>query len=238
MYPEEYEDSQNDFDAEHQIINIDELEQSQDGSEQFDKSTEQYYRRGMEGVRRGVYAPGAAQGTVNLPPNTKDLDLKTLKAVKMASKVCPVERNPKLKFLIALKDIIRVDDIRLVEVIELAYFAMFFAMFGLFIGTTINRVFTVKTLEDPAIVVFIEAIIQVCLIAIGIFYIKKLVALIPTPFWWIKNYCPYVFTETLSIVILGIVMVATQSRLMNKFEILARRFGTPGKLAFSDREIN
>ncbi len=152
--------------------------------------------------------------------------------------LCASEKDPIKKMKNAIADIIRVDDIRIIEIVELMYYSFFYTVLGLFTGTGVNRIFPARSLtESPSWQVFIETIIQVMIISLVVFYIKKIVKIIPSPFTYVSNYCPYIFTETVSIVILGVVIISTQSSLVNKFEILGNRFGVNQPTPFVERLV-
>lgn len=142
---------------------------------------------------------------------------------------CFVEKNPKKRFKNNGYDLIRVDIIRLFEIIEIAYFGALYFVFGLLIGTAVNRIFPARNRNSNPLVVFFEAMAQCSLVALASFYIRKIVLMFPSPFTTIKGYCPYIFTEAVSITIMSVVLLATQSRLIQKFEILGERYGLLGR---------
>ena len=151
--------------------------------------------------------------------------------------ICRSNRNAGEKAKEGFSDLIRVDDLRLVELAETVFYAFFYGLFGFIIGTLINRVFPPLTLETNNFRVFVELLLQVMLVSIGVFYVKKLIDAVPSPFSRLKGYCPYIFTQNVSIVVLGVVIMSTQTSLMNKFEILGKRFGTGTPLPFVGRLI-
>ena len=164
--------------------------------------------------------------------------LKKLKEKYKPKYVCRVQKNPVTKMKNATLDLIRVDDVRLIEITELMYYSFFYAFFGFIIGTIINLLFPARALQENGWKIFFEIIIQVMVLSVGIFYIKKLIKIIPSPFSYVKNYCPYILTETVSIVVLGVVMMSTQSSLQNKFQILGRRFSNVAPIPFVARITN
>ena len=164
--------------------------------------------------------------------------LTTLKKKYHPRPVCKIERNPLLKMKSGIVDILRVDDVRLVELCEMMFYAFFYGLFGFIIGTLINRIFPARSIGSNNFQILVEMLLQVVVVSVGIFYVQKFVNIIPSPFSSMKNYCPYIFTSAVSVVVLGVVIMSTQTTLMNKFELLARKFGQVEPLPFIGRLIS
>lgn len=144
---------------------------------------------------------------------------------KQAEENCPVYKSGVERAKDAWADIIRVDNLRLLEIMEVAYYSFLYYACSLFVGTAINRIFPRRPPNYNAGLAFLEAGLQLVFLGWAGLYIRKIVAFFPSPFWRIKSYCPYVLTELTAVLVLGISLVASQSRLFNKFEIMARKFG-------------
>lgn len=138
--------------------------------------------------------------------------------------VCIIERNVGKKIKENATDIVRIDDIRLVELVELMFYTFWYTTIGFFVGFAINRFFPYRGLDTSSTILFFEMTLQLMIVSVGVFYVKKFVDAIPSPFSKLYTYCPYVNTQAISAVVLGIVILNTQTTLGIKFRILGERW--------------
>ena len=123
-----------------------------------------------------------------------------------------------------LESLFKMDSIRTMQILEafqfgIAYFALSF-LAGSFLDTLFPLPDELK--ENTKIVT--EVLLQSLLFIITVFYIRKIVKIMPFVFYIPgTKYKPYEISEYSGEIMIGLVLIATQFGLLKKIDILSRR---------------
>jgi len=122
------------------------------------------------------------------------------------------------------KNLLRIDFIRLLRVCEISQYTILYAFVALFIAPRLDKLFPSFDKKKSSFELFIEVIFQLTMVSILIFYIRKIVKIIPpigsilTPMYKIGT-----TSEYNGGIIIGLVLVHSQHNLSVKIEELMKR---------------
>lgn len=122
------------------------------------------------------------------------------------------------------KNLLRIDFIRLLRVCEISQYTILYAFVTLFIAPRLDKLFPSFDKKKSSFELFIEVIFQLTMVSILIFYIRKIVKIIPpigsilTPMYKIGT-----TSEYNGGIIIGLVLVHSQYNLSVKIEELMKR---------------
>jgi len=122
------------------------------------------------------------------------------------------------------KNLLRIDFIRLLRVCEISQYTILYAFVTLFIAPRLDKLFPSFDKKKSSFELFIEVIFQLTMVSILIFYIRKIVKIIPpigsilTPMYKIGT-----TSEYNGGIIIGLVLVHSQHNLSVKIEELMKR---------------
>ena len=127
-----------------------------------------------------------------------------------------------------IKNLLRVDPIRGMKLLEFAQYAALASAFALLTGPFINTtLFSKSNNQKTTTVLLIEIFIEMGIIGALIYYIKKIIRIIPFFFQNLySKYIPSYHNEAMvgTAIGLGIVFNQTQVNLLDKINIISRRY--------------
>ena len=124
------------------------------------------------------------------------------------------------------------NEIRVMELLEIVQYGLGYMGLAFIIGVSLDYLFPRFDEEQDTHQVLIEIILQIILLLIGAFYIRKIVKIMPFLFvvnfdidgdGRIPKYRPYESTEFEGELMMGLVFVASQRNLLNKIDLISTR---------------
>lgn len=134
-----------------------------------------------------------------------------------------------------VEKLVRFDSIRANELAELGQYAVIYTLLSIFVSGTLNLLFRPYDEGISTRRLAYEVIMEVLIIVIVVFYMRKLIKTVPFLFnmHWpgAVTYRPYLSTEFNGEIAIGIIFIGMQFRLIKKLDLLSRRlysafFGT------------
>ncbi len=124
--------------------------------------------------------------------------------------------------------LISFSDIRGMEILESLQYGLIYSFLAFMVGVSIDWVFPDFNEETKTSTLTIEVILQSLIVILAVFYLRKLVKVVPFLFifHWpgASKYRPYESTEYGGEVILSLIFFATQFNLIKKLDLLSRRY--------------
>ena len=123
-----------------------------------------------------------------------------------------------------LKNLLRIDVIRILRLCEISQYTILYAFVTLLIAPRLDKLFPTFDKKKSSLELLIEIIIQLTVVSIIIFYIRKIVKIIP-PIGSILSSMYKIGTtsEYNGGIIIGLVLVHSQYNLSTKLEELKKR---------------
>lgn len=116
------------------------------------------------------------------------------------------------------------DKIRLLKIAEMSQYAFFYVIIAFILGYFTDKIFPKRDEETKTVTLIVETIIQSMVAVITVFYIRKIVKLIPFALKNISNnYVSYNTSEYGGEIIIALVFVGVQSNLLEKIILLHDR---------------
>jgi hypothetical protein len=108
--------------------------------------------------------------------------------------------------------------------LETLQYGLLYLIAGFLAGSFLDTLFPLAEEKKDTIEILGEVIAQSMLLIITIYYVRKLVKVVPFMFQFTKSYRPYGATEYSGEVMIAIVLIGSQFSLLKKIDILSRRF--------------
>ncbi len=124
------------------------------------------------------------------------------------------------------------NEVRVMELLETVQFGIGYLVVGFLAGTVLDYSFPHYKEEIGTQELFFEVLLQGVLLAIAVFYVRKIVKIMPFLFVLhsdlngdgrIDKYHPYLATEYSGEVMIAVVMLGAQFNLIKKLDLLSRR---------------
>ena len=124
------------------------------------------------------------------------------------------------------------NEVRVMELLETIQFGLGYLVVGFIAGTLLDYSFPHYKEDVDTQSLFIEVLLQGILLAISVFYVRKIVKIMPFMFVLksdingdgrIDAYHPYQATEYSGEVMIALVMIGAQFNLIKKIDLLSRR---------------
>ncbi len=124
------------------------------------------------------------------------------------------------------------NEVRVMELLETVQFGIGYLVVGFLAGTVLDYSFPHYKEEIGTQELFFEVLLQGVLLAITVFYVRKIVKIMPFLFVLhsdlngdgrIDKYHPYLATEYSGEVMIAVVMLGAQFNLIKKLDLLSRR---------------
>lgn len=125
-----------------------------------------------------------------------------------------------------LADLLAFDNTRLNQLLELTQYSVTYSISTIILGLIMNITFPAYNDKITTWRLFGEIIVELAVLTIAVFYIRKLNQLIPFMFHisnGISSYKPYMTTEYQGEIALSIIFVGVQFRLVRKLALFAQR---------------
>jgi|TARA_B110001454_G_C12593854_1_gene381417 hypothetical protein len=122
-----------------------------------------------------------------------------------------------------LRSILRFDMIRLLKLLEIAQFTILAALSAMLLGPVINEK-SPNVTDNNIAILFIEVLVEIGFLGIFIYYIRKIILLIPFFFSWVTK--KYIHNRKGSALLaigvgMGLIFNRTQTKLFKKIGILS-----------------
>ncbi len=124
------------------------------------------------------------------------------------------------------------NEVRIMELLETIQFGIGYLVVGFIAGTVLDYTFPSYKEDIETKTLFFEVLLQGILLAISVFYVRKIVKIMP--FFFVLNadingdgkvdkYHPYMATEYSGEVMIALVVIGAQFNLIKKIDLLSRR---------------
>jgi hypothetical protein len=144
--------------------------------------------------------------------------------------------NPKIHFLSGWKDLIRLDNVRLINIVGSIQYGLLYCIAYLFIGALLHYVFPPLIKGEPLLNLFFWIVFQSIIIILVAFYVQKMVEMIPGVLSFFpgyfnlvelqdKGFKPYGISEYKGDMASSIVLIGTQFHLLEKVAYFTVEFG-------------
>ena len=118
----------------------------------------------------------------------------------------------------------RIDDIRLIELLESIQYGLGYLFVGFFLGVGTDMLFPIYTPEKDGWTVFSEVILQCITLIIVVFYCRKIVKLMPFAFAFNSKYRVHESEEYHGEIMIAVVLIGVQINLIKKLDLLSKKF--------------
>tara|TARA_Y100000590_G_scaffold99513_1_gene113131 strand:- start:49 stop:468 length:420 start_codon:yes stop_codon:yes gene_type:complete len=130
-----------------------------------------------------------------------------------------------MSFKSELRSILRFDIIRLLKLLEIAQFTILAAFSAMLLGPMINS--KSPDVSDNIATLFVEVFAEIGFLGIFIYYIRKIILLIPFFFSWVSK--KYIHNRKGSALLaigvgMGLIFNQTQTKLFKKIGIISKYF--------------
>jgi hypothetical protein len=146
----------------------------------------------------------------------------------------PISPEPDYKQHIQerIRSLFLFDEVRIMELLETIQFGIGYLFIGFGAGTILDYSFPHFKEDIDTRSLFLEVLLQGILLAIAVFYVRKIVKIMPFLFVLhtdingdgkIGKYHPYLASEYSGEVMIAVVMLGAQFNLIKKLDLLSRR---------------
>jgi hypothetical protein len=143
--------------------------------------------------------------------------------------------DPTIHFEAGLKDFARLDKVRLINIGGSIQYGILYCIVFLFIGVLLHNIFPTLNKSDPLLSTFLWIILQSVVIILVVFYVEKLVVMIPGIFSFFpqffnmdellaKGFIPYGINEYKGNMASSLILIGTQYHLLYKVEYFTTEF--------------
>lgn len=136
-----------------------------------------------------------------------------------------IEPYGKAHFISRIRKLFNLNTIRINELSETVQYVILYGIVTFYVGTWVNAAFPEfeKTKTTPWLM--LEVLGQTIVLAVSVFYIRKLVKAVPFLFYIPGRfkYIPYRSTEFHGEIVISIIFITLQTNLIKKLEELSKR---------------
>ena len=119
----------------------------------------------------------------------------------------------------------RLDIIRVSKLLEIAQYAVISFWFNIVVGSFLDKLFPAFNPKKNIYLMYVEVTIQIAFLAMLIYYIKKLLSVIPFVFALTSKYIPNLKGEmNIGMSSAPLALIATQANLISKVKFLQSKF--------------
>ncbi len=128
--------------------------------------------------------------------------------------------------------LIRINEVRIMEILESLQYGIGYIVICFFLGVSLDFLFPKFDENKDVLLIFGEVVVQCLALILFVFYGRKLVKIMPFLFHFnraifggssVPKYRAYESTEYEGEVVIGFVLVATQTNLLKKIDLLSRQ---------------
>ena len=124
-----------------------------------------------------------------------------------------------------IRKLFNLNTIRINEISETIQYTILYGIVAFYVGTWANAAFPHFDKTKSTWELMLEVLGQTIILAICVFYIRKLVKAVPFMFYLPgkKTYKPYLSTEFHGEIVISIIFITLQTNLIKKLEELSKR---------------
>lgn len=123
-----------------------------------------------------------------------------------------------------LEKLLIVDKVRGHHILEIIEYSLAYAIVAGLAALSIEKIFPAPDEKKSTNKILVEVLLQCILSAVAVFYIRKIVKVLPYIFENSASYNPHDVMEYNGEIMIAIVFVGFQKNLLTKLEILRQRF--------------
>lgn len=121
------------------------------------------------------------------------------------------------------KKLTTINKIRLYKLLEISQYIILYLLISIPVSVLIEEIFPDVDESKPIWKIMIEIIAQMVIMGILIFYLMKIVKLVPFIFMSDKSYIEHKIFEYEGTITISLVMLGTQKNLVSKIHIIRKR---------------
>jgi hypothetical protein len=150
----------------------------------------------------------------------------------MVNTIISPEKGYKQHIQERIRSLFLFNEVRIMELLETLQFGIGYLVVGFIAGTLLDYTFPHYKEDIETKTLFFEVLLQGVLLAISVFYVRKIVKIMPFVFVLHKDingdgkidkYHPYQATEYSGEVMIALVLIGAQFNLIKKIDLLSRR---------------
>ena len=136
-----------------------------------------------------------------------------------------IEPYGKSHFMSRLRKLFNLNTIRINEITETIQYTILYGIVTFYIGIWTNAAFPAYDKTKSTVELMLEVLGQTIFLALCVFYIRKLVKIVPFLFYLPgkRAYNPYLSTEFHGEIVVSIIFITLQTNLIKKLEELSKR---------------
>lgn len=140
--------------------------------------------------------------------------------------------DPRVHFRAGMKDLLRLDQVRLINISGSIFYGFIYIILFLIIGILLHSIFPITTSSQSLLSLFGWILLHCFVIIISVFYIKKLVKSIPGPITFFPEYLKKLEQDGLILhgideyqgdMAASVIFIGTQYRLLEKIALLTNK---------------
>ena len=141
------------------------------------------------------------------------------------------EKHASSYFQDRVEKLVRINEVRIMELLESFQYGIGYIVICFFLGVAMDFMFPKYDEKKDVLLIFAEVVAQCLALILFVFYGRKLVKIMPFLFYFnraifggssVPKYRAYESTEYEGEVVIGFVLVATQTNLLKKIDLLSR----------------
>ena len=123
-----------------------------------------------------------------------------------------------------LKKLLTVDKVRGHHILEILEYSLLYAVVAGLAALGIEKIFPSPDEQKSSQRIVVEVLLQCMLSAVAVYYIRKVVKIVPYIFETSADYNPHDVMEYNGEIMIAIVFIGFQKNLLTKLDILRKRF--------------
>ena len=145
------------------------------------------------------------------------------------------EKNASQHFETEFKHLFNHDEARIMELLESIQYGLGYLFVGFIAGALVDSIFPKYDETKDIFTVFIETLLHSMLLIVVVFYVRKIVKIMPFMFvididtngdGKVSKYHPYQATEYSGELMIALILVGSQLNLIKKIDLLSRKLYT------------
>ena len=131
----------------------------------------------------------------------------------------------KSHFISRVRKLFNLNTIRINEIAEIIQYTILYGIVAFYVGTWINAAFPHFDKSKSSTELMLEVLGETIILTICVFYIRKLVKIVPFLFYLPgkRAYNPYLSTEFHGEIVISVIFITLQTNLVKKLEELSKR---------------
>ena len=131
----------------------------------------------------------------------------------------------KSHFISRVRKLFNLNTIRINEIAEIIQYTILYGIVAFYVGTWINAAFPHFDKSKSSTELMLEVLGETIILTICVFYIRKLVKIVPFIFHLPgkQTYNPYLSTEFHGEIVISVIFITLQTNLVKKLEELSKR---------------